>query len=288
MRASRGTWPRLAALIVAVAASSLSLPAAAQQPALPQASPKASVSQQVGLTEFAVSWSSPAVRGRTVFGELVPFGEVWRTGANAATTLTASRDFYLGETKVPAGTYALFTIPNRERWTVILNTDHQQWGSFQYDASKDVARIDVEVEPLERPRERLTFVFADTTHDRTFLEIQWDRTGVRVPLGTDTAAHVAAEIDQAIEKSWMPHYQSARWLLENDGDLDRALRYVETSIAIRPTWWNQWVKAQILAKKGRKKDAIKAAKAAQDLGKGDRIYEGFYVQTIEAAIRGWK
>ena len=126
----------------ALLAGALALPAgpAAAQIELPQASPKARVEQSVGITQLAVAYSSPGVKGRKIWGEVVPFGQVWRTGANEATTFTSSRDFTFGGTKVPAGTYSLFTIPAESKWTVVLNANPKTWGSFDYDAAKDVAR----------------------------------------------------------------------------------------------------------------------------------------------------
>lgn len=283
---------RLAAVAVLTAAAIAlpAAPAAAQAVGLPQASPKARVEQQVGVTDFAVDYSSPAVKGREIFGKgkLVPYGEVWRTGANSATNFVASRDFTFGGTKVPAGTYSLFTIPTESSWTVVLNSNPQTWGTNGYDAKQDVARIEVKPESLATPRERLTFVFSDTTNDATRLDIEWEKVRVSVPVAVDTKAHVAANIDAATDSAWRPHFESARWLLENDGDMKRALSFADTSIAVKPTWWNTWVKAQILAKQGKPGAAVKFANEAKKLGKGDRVYEGFYKTQIDATLATWK
>lgn len=281
---------RLAAVTV-LAAAAVALPAApaaAQSVGLPQPSPKARVQQTVGVTDFAVDYSSPAVKGRAIWGGLVPYGEVWRTGANSATNLTVSREFTFGGTKVPAGTYALFTIPDKTSWTVVLNSDPTTWGAFGYDKTKDVARIEVKPETMPTSRERLTFVFSDTTETTTRLDIEWEKVRVSVPVAVDTPAHVAANIASATSDAWRPHFESARWLLEHDGDMKTALGYADTSIAIKPTWWNHWVKAQILAKTGKSGAAVKFAKQAQQLGKGDRVYEGFFAKQIDATLATWK
>lgn len=261
---------------------------AQQSPPVPSASPPASVSQRVGITDLTARWSSPGVKGRKVFGGLVPYGEVWRTGANQATLLESSTDFTFGKTPVKAGTYALFTIPGESSWTVILSTDTEAWGAFSYDKSHDVARVSVKPEALSTPRERLALVFSDTTDSSVRLDIEWDRVRVGVPLGIDTNALVLAGIDEAVDKAWTPLYVSARYLLESNGDLDRALKLSDESIALKPTWSNTWTRAQILGRKGRKADAIKSAEQAIQLGKGDRVFDGFYKPSVEKAIKGWK
>lgn len=277
-----------AACIAAIALSAGARTASAQSvPDLPVASPKARVEQQVGVTTFSLDYSSPAVNGRQIWGGLVPYGQVWRTGANASTKLHASREFTFGGQTVPAGSYSLFTIPEKAGWTVILNSDVDA-SSGSYDAKKDVARATVKPETLPASRERLAFIFSDTTDDRTHLDIEWEKLRVRVPLQVKTEAHVAENIQRAVDEAWRPHFASARHLLESGGDLDRALEFVNTSISIKPTWWNHWVKAEILGKKGRKADAMKVAQQAQTLGKGDGAYEGFGKGLVTRTIAGLK
>lgn len=256
-------------------------------PEVPSASPPASVTQRVGVTDLSMKWSSPGVKGRKIFGGLVPYDEVWRTGANSATRFESTTDFSFGDTNVPAGAYALFTIPGKTSWTVILNTNVNSWGSSDYDKKNDVARVTVKPETIPA-RERLNFVFSNTTDDAVHLDIEWDKVRVSVPVKIDTNAIVLANIDQAVSKAWQPLNTSARYLLDSNGDLNKALDFADKSIALTPTWSNNWVKAQILAKQGKKKDAVKAAQEAQKFGKGDRIYEGFYKDGIQKAIDGWK
>lgn len=281
--------PLSSAGVLFAAAIAATSPAAAQPgaPELPQPSPKARVEQRVGLTDFAVTYFSPGVKGRTIFGDLVPFGELWRTGANAATTLEASRDFTFGGTKVPAGTYALYTIPGQTSWTVILNKNPGASGTRGYAQANDVARVTVT--PAQAPkRERLTFLFAETGDDASRLDLEWDTVRVSVPIGVDTASQAQANIDKALAEAWRPHFASARYLLDTGGDLTQALAYVDTSIAIKPTWWNTWVRAQILGKQGKRAEAVQAAEEAQRLGAGDEIFEGFFKQPVADAIATWK
>lgn len=256
-------------------------------PELPQPSPLARTEQRVGVTDFAIEYSSPGVKDRKIWGELVPYDELWRTGANAATKLEASRDFRFGGVDVPAGTYALYTIPGKKTWTVLLNKNADASGTRGYDKSLDVARVEVEPQSADN-RERMTFLFADTTDDSTRLDLEWAGKRISVPIEVDTAAHANANIDAALADAWRPHFAAARYLLQNDGDLETALGYANTSVAVQPTWWNTWVKAQILGKLDRKQDAIAAAQQARALGKGDAVFEGFFASSVGKAIEDWQ
>ncbi len=280
-------WSGLAATFGILLLAPIDRVYAQAAPELPQPSPKARIEQRVGLTDFAVDYSSPGVKGRKIWGGLVPYDQLWRTGANAATTLKASRDFTFGGTAVPAGTYSVFTIPGKETWTVILNTNTKVAATQGYEQKDDVARVSVKPEsaPL---RERLAFQFSDTTDDTTRLDLDWEKLRVSVPITVGTAAQARANIDKALDDAWRPHFASARWLLDNNGDLTQALGYIDTSIAIKSTWWNNWVKAQILAKQGHTADAVAAAEQAQVLGSGDQVYEGFFKGEVAKAMAEWK
>jgi len=264
-----------------------SLASAQAVPELPQPSPHARVEQRVGVTDLSLDYSSPGVKGRKVWGDVVPYDKVWRAGANAPTKLTASRDFSFGGTAVKAGTYSIFVTPAAKGpWTVHLNSDPAA-GTPEYDAKKDVARLTVAPAALPAPRERLIFLFADMTDDRVSLDLEWERVRIRVPITVDTKAHVTAAIEKAIGEAWRPHASAANYYL-NAGDLDRALAMADKSIAIQSTWRNEWVRAQILGKKGKKAEATAAANRAQTLGKGDPIFEQFFKENIAKALAGWK
>jgi hypothetical protein len=227
------------------------------------------------------------VKGRKIWGELVPYDKLWRTGANAATRLEASKDFTFGDKAVKAGAYSLFTIPGKASWTVILNSNPEAPAQSP-DEKLEVARITVKPVALPAPRERLTFIFSDTTDDATNLDLEWEKLRVRIPLKVATKQQVAAGIERATGDAWRPHWASARYLLDNGGDLQQASAFIEKSIAIRPTWANQWVKAQIHGKQGKKAEALAAAEQAQQLGKGDNTYESFFKADVDKAIAGWK
>jgi hypothetical protein len=271
----------------AMLALPLEIAAAQEAPELPAPSPKARIEQRVGLVDISVEYSSPAVKGRKIWGGLVPFDRPWRSGANAATKLTVSKDFVFAGQSVAAGSYALYTVPGKASWNVVLNTSTDAWGNDGFDKKKDVARVTVK--PLATaPRERLTYIFSSTTDDGTRLDLEWEKVRVSIPIQVDTKRFALANIDKAVEEAWRPQFLGARYLLDSNGDLERALRYADGSIAIKPTWWNNWVRAQILAKKGRAQDAALAAEKAQQLGTGDRVFEGFFKDEIGKSIASWK
>ncbi len=276
----------LCSLVFTLAAAQL---AAAQQaaPELPQPSPKARIEQRVGLTEFAIDYSSPGVKARKIWGELVPFDRPWRTGANAATKLTAGRDFTFGGKPVPAGSYALYTIPGKTTWQVALNSSTEAWGNDGFDSKKDVARVTVTPQPI-KGRERLTFVFSETSDEGARIDLEWEKVRVTVPITVATKQQVMANIDKAVDEAWRPHFTSARYLLDNGGDLTKALGYIDQSIAIKPTWWNNWVRAQILAKQNRAQDAVATGEKALQLGTGDRVFESFFKEEVAKSIAAWK
>jgi hypothetical protein len=273
---------------IAAAALFLSASAARAQATLdvPAPSPKARAEQRAGVTDFAVDYSTPGVKGRKIWGALVPYDKVWRTGANAATKLTASTDFTFGDKKVPAGAYSLWTLPGKASWTVILNSKVDVSGANGYDEKADVARITVKPSSVG-DRERLAFIFSDTTDDGTRLDLEWERLRASIPLKVDTRALVTANLDKAVGEAWRPHFVAARWLLDSNGNLDQALTYIDQSVSIKPTWWNNWVRAQVLAKKGRSGDAVSAAEKAQTLGQDDPVF-GYFKDDVAKAIGGWK
>ncbi len=284
IRCSSTAFLTTAALTLAFGASAAFAQSAVETPA---PSPKARAEQRVGITDFAIDYSSPGVKGRPIWGALVPYNQLWRTGANSATKLTASRDFSFGGKAIPAGSYSIFTIPTSSSWTVILNSDWEQGGTDSYDEKKDVARITVTPEPLPAVRERMTFLYSDTTDSSANLDLEWEKLRVRIPLTVDTKAQVMKGIDSSLSDAWRPHFMAARYMLDSGGDLNQALAYINTSIGIQPGWWNNWIKAQVLAKLGKKSEAITVAQQSQNLGKGNETYAFFSAQ-IAKAIEDWK
>jgi DUF2911 family protein len=275
---------RFVALVVAM---TLSRPAAAQAVIeTPAPSPKARVEQRVGITDVSIDYSSPGVKGRKIWGEVVPYDKVWRAGANAPTKLTVSRDFAFGGTPVKAGSYSLFITPSKKTWTVMLNTDLTATQDA-HDAKNDVARVTVTPAALPAVRERLIYVFSDTQDDRANIDLEWERVRIRVPIAIDTRAAVSAGIEKAIAAAWQPHATAANYYF-TAGDLGRALTLIDKSIAIEATWRNEWLRAQIQGKKGNKAEATASANRALALGKGDAGFEQNVQPNIVKALAGWK
>ena len=165
----------LAALLVAASA-----PAFAQQPAqTPPLSPPAQATGKVGNHTLTVDYSSPRVRGRKIMGELVPYGKVWRTGANAATTLTTTGDLMIGNLRVPAGTYTLFTVPGEKEWTLVVNKQTGQWGT-RYDQAQDLGRVPMKVAALASPREEMTIAIRPVEGNKGTLAVEWENTAATV------------------------------------------------------------------------------------------------------------
>ncbi len=253
---------------------------------LPPPSPSAMVKQQVGLTDVTVEYSSPGVKGRKVWGEVVPFDKPWRTGANAPTKITFSRDVTFGGKSVPAGTYSLATLPTAKGWTVVLNKDVGPWENKLYDAKTEVARVTATASAIP-VRERLAFLFTNTTDTDTSLDLEWEALRVSVPIKIDTAKMMAASIKEAVEESWQTHAQVARYYGNAGNDLEAALKYADTSLGIESNWYNNWVKAELLAKKGNFAEARKLAQTAWDLGKKDE--KSFFAKTqVAKALEEWK
>lgn len=277
---------RTLSMALVLATSGLGLSALAQPAplSLPAPSPHATVSQTVGVTEIAVDYSSPGVKDRKIFGELVPFGELWRTGANAATKLTVSRDVMIAGNAVPAGTYAIFTIPTASTWTVILNKNPNQGGTGDYDQKLDLFRT--EVTPTAAPRrERMTFLFADTTDDATRLDLEWDELRVSLPISVKTTDLARADIDAWVAGAWRPLAGAARYTAQTLKDDKRALALVDASIAVQETWYNVWIKAGIVSATKDKKGAYKLAQRAWELGEKDPNF--FYKSQVQKALKEW-
>jgi hypothetical protein len=258
----------------------------AQQLELPRPSPLAKVSQVVGLTEVAIEYSSPAVKGRKVVGGILPLNQLWRTGANGATKVTFGKDVTVEGSPVPAGTYALFTIPGQASWTVILNKNPNQGGTGQYKQELDQLRFQVKPVPSAH-RERLTFLFNDTTETATSLSIEWDKFRLPISIKAATDAQVTAGIKNMEDNSWRPYNNAARYLLESKKDPDHAMALVERSLSLHEDWLNTWTKAQLLAARGKPAEACPLAQKAKALG--DKTPDGFFfAEDVKKALADWK
>jgi len=261
-------------LAVAVTfASSLFQPLEAQTPAVdfPKASPAASIKEQVGLASLAIDYSRPSARGRKIFGGLVPFGEVWRTGANEATKITFGAEVTFGGQLVPAGTYALFTIPGEKEWTVILNKVSGQWGAYTYDAKNDLLRIQASPTHLAEPIETFLISLADMKDDGASLTFAWESTRVSVKLHSDVVKVVVPQIEAAMKADGKkPYFASAMFYYEHGLDLKQALAWMDEALKEQPeAVWMVYRKGLIQAKAGDKAGALATAKKALALAEKD-------------------
>ena len=271
--------------VLSVLVALVAFPAAAQLE-LPAPSPAAKVSQVVGVTEISVDYSSPAVKGRKVWGDLVPWDKVWRTGANASTKITFKRDVTFGGKPVPAGTYAIVTVPAQQGWTVVLNKELGLFGGGKtYDTKDDVVRVSATTTEIPN-RERLTFLFSNPPDEQTSLDLEWEKLRVSVPIQVDTAGHAQASIKAALETAWRSQANAARYVADTSKDYTTALKYADNSLAVQSHWYNNWIKADILARAGKVAEARKFAQASWDLGQNDPNF--FFKDTVAKALADWK
>lgn len=257
----------------------------------PQASPKALVRERVGLTTVEVEYSRPGMKGRKIFGGLVPFGAVWRTGANEATKITFGGDVSFGGEVVLAGSYALFTIPEANEWTVILNKVVGQWGSYAYDAKNDLVRFKVKPTSAPEALETFTIGVGDFHDDSAVLTIAWDKTRVAVPIETDVVGAIVPQIEAAMAGSGKkPYFPAAMFYYEHDLDLKKALAWMDQALKEQPdAMWMIYRKGLILAKAGDKAGALAAAKRASELAtKAGGELGAEYVRLSETLIASLK
>lgn len=241
--------PLLSLSLTLAAASSGFAPAAFAQVELPRVVPAAKVTQQVGLTEIAVEYDCPAAKGRKVWGGVVPFGQLWLMGSNAATKIKFSKDVTIGDRSIPAGSYWLLAIPTKDAWTVVVNKSADSINSAaDYKPELDVAHIKVSPKAAPR-RERLMYAFSEITDDRTSLDLEWDALRVSVPIQVNTTQQVQAAIN-GLDSTWRSYANAARYMLETKKDYDAGLKYIDQALALKDDWYSMWVKGALLAAKG--------------------------------------
>src|SRR5262245_31174317 len=257
----------------------------------PLPSSSATVKERVGVTDVSVEYSRPGVKERKIFGGLVPYGSVWRTGANAATKITFSTDVKLGGTAVPAGSYALFTIPGETEWTLILSKVTEEWGSYSYNQKDDQARVKAKPVVMAEPLETMTISVQDIRAGKANLVIAWDKTKVPVEIDTDLVAKVKPQIEAAMAGSGeKPYFPAAMFYYENDLDMKLASQWITEAAKKQPdAVWIAYRKGLILKKAGDKEGAMAAAKQARELAaKADGELKAEYTRLSENLIASLK
>jgi hypothetical protein len=224
------------------------------------------VKQRVGLTDIEISYSRPSAKGRPVFGGLVPYNEVWRTGANGRTTISFSTDVKLNNKEIPAGKYALFTIPGDQNWIIILNKN-TSGNALVYDASNEVARFDAPSVQIGENIETFSIMINNIRDDSARIDLVWEHTAVPIRLSLDVVAKLQPEIEKAMsgENANRYAYQAALFYYDHNLDMQKAKTWVEAAIKANETYYNVNLKAKILAKLGDKEGAIAAAKHSSEL-----------------------
>jgi hypothetical protein len=236
----------------------------------PAASPAGTVTQRVGLTDIQINYNRPGAKGRVVFGKLVPYDHVWRTGANTATKISFSTPVKLGGAEIPAGTYELFTIPGTAEWTIIIHKNMSQWGAYAYDEKNDVARIKARPVTLAEHVETLDIGINDIRDESATLDITWERTRVAVPLTVDVKSTLVPQIEATMAAGGdkLPYFQAAMYYFENNIDLKKAAAWMDAAIAAQPdAFYMVYRKALILEKLGDKAGAIATAQKSLEAAK---------------------
>jgi hypothetical protein len=279
--------------LIALCSLCLGTAAFAQAPApkldFPQASPMGSVSQRVGLTDIQVSYHRPGAKGRVVYGGLVPYDHVWRTGANEATKISFSTPVKLNGADVPAGTYELFTIPGKDEWTVIIHKNMSQWGAYQYDAKNDVARVKSKPVALTNGVETLSISFNDLRDESATLNIAWEKVRVPVTITVDVKSVLIPQIEAVMASGGakLPYFDAAMYYFANDLDLKKALAWMDAGLAANPTaFYMVYRKGLIQEKMGDKAGAIASAKASiEGANKAGGAVKEEYIALNEALLK---
>ncbi len=253
----------------------------------PQPSPTQVIKQDMGIGNIELSYSRPGVKGRKVFGDLVPYGNVWRTGANNATTLTFTEEVIIGGKKIPAGKYGLLTIPEKNEWTLIITKMTNVTSPAAYKDSADVVRVKARTRELDDRVETFTMQFANITSNSTDLQIMWDKTMVTLPISSDVEGKVMAQINNIMFKDTRPYFNAAMFYLENGKDLNQAVTWFDKAIEQTPTgFWIYHQKANALAKLGKKEEAREAANKSIELAKAAKNDD--YVKLNEKLLENLK
>ena len=269
--------PRTLALFV-VATLSLAAPRCSAQSAvldLPRDSQHSLVMQRIGITDVTVSYHRPLVKGRTIWGKVVPYGEVWRAGANENTTITFTDPVTIEGKPLAAGAYGLHMIPTENEWTIIFSKDHTAWGSFTYNQADDALRITVKPKPADM-QEALAYNFDDVKPDSTVVTLRWEKLAVPFKVDVDVHEVVKASLHRQLhglaQYTWEGWDDAATYLADNKYDLEEALQYEDTSIKTEERYDNLMTKARLLDALGRKDDATAARNRGLELASSTQLY----------------
>ncbi|MCH7409840.1 DUF2911 domain-containing protein [Belliella sp. DSM 111904] len=242
-----------------------------QQIDMPQASPAATISQKIGLTDVKIEYSRPSTKGRKIFGELVPYGQVWRAGANAATVIEFSTPVKVEGNNVPAGSYAIYAIPEKNEWTYILSTNTKLWGAVGYNAEDDFLRFKVKAGKTGQKYETMEIGFTDMTDTGASVVFKWEMVKAEFRIETEVDPIVMDQIKKLVidQEPTNPglYYQAANYYFTNKKDMNKALEWINKSVDSDPKYWTAHLKAKIELELGKKKEAIETAKMSMEMAK---------------------
>jgi hypothetical protein len=276
------------ALVGAVLAVLLAWPCAGIDLKVPRDSPKSIVGMTVGVTDVTLAFHRPAVKGRTIWGGLVPYGEVWRLGANNATTLTVSDPVKVAGHDIPAGSYGLFALPGKDRWTLILSKRPVQWGAFFYRPEEDLLRFEVTPEPGPMT-EWLTFTILPAGFGKAAVTFQWEKLQFTFPIEVDVDKVVWSQYDAALAETqgqdWGVLLTAANYALQREQRLDEAHGWIDRSIALQESFWNYETKARLLKREGRTGEALVLLDRAIELSRGTAPKN--YLDGLEKTRQEW-
>lgn len=232
----------------------------------PAPSPLQTIKQDFGIGNIELSYSRPSAKDRKVFGDLVPFDKVWRTGANNATTLTFTEEVMIGGQTLKPGKYGLLTIPGKDQWTLIITKDVNVTSPAAYKQENDIVRVNAKVDKMDDEVETFTMQFANITGSSVDLQLMWDKTLVTLPITANTDAKVMSQIENTLIKDNRPYFAAASYYYDNGKDLNLAKQWVEKAIQNSPkAFWMHLLKARIAVKQGDKATAKASAEKTREL-----------------------
>ncbi len=254
--------------VAAAVITSLFIGAADAQIKMPAPSSTQTIKQDFGIGSIELTYSRPGAKGRKVFGDLVPYGKLWRTGANAATRIVFTDAVEIGGKKLDSGTYVLYTIPNEENWEVIINKGLKNWGIDGYKESEDVVRFQVPPVKLKTNTETFTMQFADIKTESCSLELMWEKKAIAIPISTNIKEKIKQQIDAAMLTDKKPYWQAAQFYNEYDKNLPKALENVNKAIeGNAKAFWMFLYKAKIQKEMGDTAGALQSSKESSALAK---------------------
>lgn len=256
----------------------------AQQFRTPRPSPNATVTQTVGVTDITIDYSCPGVKERKIWGDLVPYDKVWRTGANEVTSITFSDPVKVNGNNLPAGTYGIHTIPREKEWDVIFSGSTKVNDPSNFDEKKEVLRI--KVQPVENAfTERMTFAFSDMTDNSAMINLLWEKIKISFKVEIETQDITLSNARKMVD--WNTPFQAAQYCLTNNINLDEAMKWIEASTLINENYFNMRIKARLLEKVGRKNDAVSIMERAIKLG-NEMKDKPFDFEQMQKMLTDWK